>query len=124
SDHGYHIGDFGLWCKSTNFEAATRVPLIFSGPGIIKNTKTEAITELLDLYPTLVDLAGLKIPDSVKGKSLKPILHGEEGEDREDWALSQFVRPYAAVNQDMPKIMGYSIRTKTYRFTEWRTFPE
>src|SRR5690554_6400166 len=53
SDHGFHLGDFGLWGKTTNFEAAARVPLIISGPGIVEGVSSEAIVELLDIYPTL-----------------------------------------------------------------------
>lgn len=123
SDHGYHLGDFGLWCKSTNFEAATRVALLFSGGPIVRNRKENAIVELLDVYPTLVDLAGFPVPDYVQGNSIKPMLLGQEM-DKDPVALSQFVRPYAAINQQDPQIMGYSIRTPDYRFIEWRKFPE
>ena len=71
SDHGYHLGEHGHWQKQTLFEDATRVPLIFSGPGILKNQPAvEAPVELVDLYPTLMDMVELQTPKFVSGKSL------------------------------------------------------
>jgi iduronate 2-sulfatase len=123
SDHGYHTGDFGLWCKATNFEAATRVPLIFSGPGISKGLESSSVVELLDIYPTLAELSGYPIPDGVSGTSLYPILKNQKYKAN-GIALSQFVRPYSAIRSREPKIMGYSVRTPEYRYTEWRSFPD
>lgn len=123
SDHGYHIGDFGLWCKATNFEAATRVPLIFSGPGIPKGLVESSIVELIDIYPNLVELAGFEQPATIAGKSSPSILKNKNG-IANDYAISQFVRPYSAIGSRNPEIMGYSIRTQKYRYTEWRSFPD
>lgn len=123
SDHGFHIGDFGLWCKATNFEAATRVPLIFSGPGIAKGQINASIVELIDLYPTLVEWAGFQASPTLAGKSLSAQLTQPIAKDN-DPALSQFVRPYSAINSRSPTIMGYSLRTNQYRYTEWRSFPD
>lgn len=123
ADHGYHIGDFGLWCKATNFETATRVPLIFSGPGVSQNMVNPSMVELIDVYPTLVDLADFQVPVSISGKSLCSSLKNQKCKTN-DFALSQFVRPYGAINSREPKIMGYSVRTPEYRYTEWRSFPD
>lgn len=123
SDHGYHLGEQGLWCKSTNFENAVRVPLIISTPGMkTKGTHTKALVELVDVYPTLVDLCGFSIPGDLDGKSLKPVLDNPAVTVK-SFALSQFVRPYDALFNDADiKVMGYSLRVEDYRYTEWRTF--
>lgn len=109
SDHGYLLGEYGLWCKHTNFEVATRVPFIMSGPGIAKDSKSSAIVELIDLYPTLVDLCGLPIPSTLPGKSLKPVIEVPSAKHK-GFALSQYPRG---------NLMGYSIRNDRYRYTIW-----
>lgn len=73
SDHGYHLGEHTFWLKSNLHEDVTRVPLIISIPGM-KTRETDAIAELLDIYPTLADLTGISIPQTVQGESLVPIL--------------------------------------------------
>jgi iduronate 2-sulfatase len=73
SDHGYHLGEHTFWQKANLHEEATHVPLIVSVPGM-KPGKTDSITELIDLYPTLSELAGLPVPESVQGSSLVPML--------------------------------------------------
>ena len=124
SDHGFHLGDFGLWGKTTNYEASTRVPLIFSGPGIKEGLVNFSIVELIDMYPTLVDLANFDVPSVLGGKSLSPILKNIS-ENLEGYALSQIGRPYRdAVSSPKPGVIGYSIRTPEYRYTEWRSFPD
>ena len=76
SDHGYHLGEHGQWMKQTVFEAASRIPLIFTGPGVKAKGKASPRTvEMLDFYPTLADLCGLeKVPTNLHGKSLRPLL--------------------------------------------------
>jgi len=119
SDHGFHLGEKGLWAKSTNYELDTRVPLIISAPGKKKNVVSNGLVELVDLYPTLVELGGMKIPDSLEGTSLVPLLTKPE----QSWktaAFSQFPRPW--IYKDSPELMGYAMRTDHYRLIEWRDF--
>ncbi len=92
-DHGWHLGDMGIWGKATNYEIATRVPFIIWTPDMKQpGTSTNGIVELLDIYPTLCELAGLPSPDHCEGKSLVPLL---EDPDAEWWkpAVSQFPNP-------------------------------
>ena len=77
SDHGWHLGDMGIWGKATNYEIATRVPLLIWTPDMPKGSKgktTDALVELVDMYPTLADLVGFEIPKHVEGTSFKPLL--------------------------------------------------
>ncbi|MFC3196837.1 sulfatase [Parapedobacter deserti] len=119
-DHGYHLGEQALWCKSTNFELDVRVPLILSAPGMRSNGgSTDAMVESVDIYPTLSDLCGIQATTTLAGTSLRPLLDNP----RVDWghpAFSQFVRPYAAIhNSERATHMGYSVRVKGWRYTCW-----
>lgn len=107
-DHGWHLGDHDLWCKHTNFEQATKAPLLISAPGM-RAGKTSSLTEFVDIFPTLCDLSNLKIPESLDGKSLVPIMKDPDSSVKE-YAVSQF--PHEGK-------MGYSIRTTQYRLTWW-----
>ena len=109
-DHGWHLGDHSLWCKHSNFEVATRSPLIFSAPGQ-KNpgARTDALTEFVDIYPTLCDLCDLPIPEGLEGTSLFPVMK-DPNRVWKQAAFSQYPRG---------KVMGYSMRTDRYRYTEW-----
>lgn len=95
SDHGWHLGDMGIWGKATNYEIATRVPMIIWTPNMLKEeqgAKTKALVELIDLYPTLCELAGIPVPEHVEGTSFKPLLE----DPNKDWktaAFSQFPSP-------------------------------
>lgn len=109
-DHGWHLGDHGLWCKHTNFEQATHSPLIISAPGIDKNLKANTMAEFVDIYPTLCELTGLQVPEFTEGKSLKPALLNPETQVK-DFAISQYPRG--------DNRMGYSMRTQRYRLTLW-----
>ncbi|MCC6682006.1 MAG: sulfatase [Phycisphaeraceae bacterium] len=120
SDHGFHIGEHALWAKTSDFERDAHVPLIIRYPGMTTAGQTsDALVELLDMYPTLADLAGLQAPDTLEGKSLRPVLENPAAQVREA-ALTQHPRP--AYYTDKPEVMGYSIRTQRYRYTEWRKF--
>jgi len=112
-DHGYHLGDHTLWNKHSNFEQATRIPFIFSGPGIAKGKKIATPVELVDVFPTVFELANVNQSKQTDGKSLVPLLDDNEKTNlKVDFALSQYPRKNG-------KLMGYSIRTERYRYTEW-----
>ncbi|WPR71958.1 sulfatase [Flavobacterium sp. NG2] len=111
-DHGYHLGDHTLWNKHSNFEQATRIPFIFSGPGVAKNVKVNTPVELVDVFPTLFDLVNVKPSAQADGKSLVTLLDTNPKNDINPViALSQYPR-----QKDK---MGYSVRTERYRYTEW-----
>jgi len=114
SDHGYHLGEHGHWQKQTLFDNATRVPLIIAGPGIVKNKKIEdAPVELVDLYPTLMDLVQMKTPKFVRGKSLVSMLKNNHYSVRESALTELQVPTKNGVAQ------GYSIKTNRYRLSKW-----
>ncbi|SHJ11429.1 sulfatase [Pseudozobellia thermophila] len=95
SDHGWHLGDMGIWGKATNYEVATRVPLIVNSPNIPqknRGTKSNALVELVDLYPTLCDLAGLPKPEHLEGFSFSPLLHTPDREWKKA-VFSQYPNP-------------------------------
>ena len=99
-------------CSPTNFEEATRAPLIFCLPGQKqRGTKTSALAEFVDIYPTLCDAAGLPIPPGLAGQSLLPQLLDPAALGKPA-AFSQYPRRQA---------MGYSIRTDRWRYTQWGT---
>ncbi|NOR76375.1 MAG: sulfatase-like hydrolase/transferase, partial [Draconibacterium sp.] len=77
-DHGWHLGDHGLWCKHTNFEQAAKTPMIISAPGYPKGQVSYSMTELVDIFPTICDLSGLEIPEIIQGESLVPILKDQK----------------------------------------------
>lgn len=120
SDHGLHLGEHGLLRKTTVFEVDARVPMIIATPNHPENQRSQSLVELLDLYPTLTDLCGLKPPGQLEGESLVPILKNPSSKVKEV-ALTQTPRPNYPRGK-LPKIMGYSIRSGHFRYTEWREF--
>jgi len=111
-DHGYHLGDHTEWCKHSNFQQATRIPMIVVGQGVPKGKMIDTPVELLDLFPTIFELAGVKKPAQAEGKSLVPLFYDDtKNKITQDFAVSQYHR-----GKDKE---GYSIRTKRYRYTEW-----
>ncbi len=111
-DHGFHLGDHALWCKHSNFEQATRIPLMFAGPGVAAANSVAQPVELVDMFPTLFELAGVKIPAQADGKSLVPLMDDNVKTGvAQDYAVSQYQR--------RKNVMGYSVRTERYRYTEW-----
>lgn len=118
-DHGYHLGEQDLWCKSTNFELDARVPLIISLPGAKGSGKEcNAIVETLDIYPTLAGICGLTPQTKLSGVSLKPLLVNPDKKWK-NIAFNQFIRPYNALRNGKPTHMGYSVRTSDWRCTCW-----
>ena len=89
-DHGWHLGDHDLWGKHTNFQQATRSPLIIAAPGMLPG-KTNSITEHIDIFPSICNLAGLAVPSILQGKSLKPIMQNKKAVVK-DFAISQYPR--------------------------------
>lgn len=109
-DHGWHLGEQGLWCKHSNFEVATRTPLVIRVPKQkVPGGKATGLTELVDIYPTLCQLCNLPAPMGLEGLSLVPLLD-DPGRSWKKAAFSQYPRNRA---------MGYSMRTGRYRYTEW-----
>lgn len=109
SDHGYNLGEHGQWMKQSLFEKSARVPFIISAPGFAKGKASARTVELVDIYPTLAELCALPQPQGLAGKSLKPLLKNPKAA----WsrpAFSQVARG---------KIMGRSVRTERWRYTEW-----
>ena len=118
SDHGYHLGEHnGIWQKRTLFEQSARSPLIIRVPGAKGNgTACTRIVEFVDIYPTLTDLADLKSPSGLEGRSLKPLLQNPLAE----WngtAITQVLRP--ADKRLVKPVMGRSIRTARWRYSDW-----
>jgi len=118
-DHGWQLGDHGLWHKHTNFEQATRAPLLLSIPGkATAGSKCETPVEFVDIYPTLAEACRLPAPAGVDGKSLVRLVDNPaEAWDRV--AISQYPRPGGKVGAGGP-VMGYSIRDARWRLTVWR----
>jgi len=108
-DHGYQLGEHGLWAKQTLFEGATHVPLIVAGPGV-KPGVCAGLVEQVDIYPTLAGLAGLATPPTVQGRTLQPLLLKPSGKGREV-VFSTMMAPQG--------IMGHSVRTDRFRYIEW-----
>ena len=122
-DHGWHLGDHDMWGKHTNFEQATRSPLIFAGPGLKGGGLSKSLTEHLDVFPTICDLADIAIPTQLQGKSLKPVMQNNRTAVKE-FSISQYPRKLKGTEIKQlgytdGKLMGYSIRTERYRFTLW-----
>lgn len=105
-DHGWNLGEHGLWCKHCNFKTSLHAPLIISAPDIPKRKSVESLVEFIDIYPTIAELSGLPIPGTVKGKSLVPVLENPEAHHK-DFVISQFQK-------------GLTIKTEQYAYTEWR----
>ena len=114
SDHGYHLGEHGLWQKMSLFEESARVPLIIAAPGMSENggvAKTPV--GLIDLYPTLTELCNIDGPENLQGQNLAPILKDPTLPGR-GWALSQVRR-----GSNKKQTFGFTLRTPRWRYTEW-----
>ena len=108
-DHGWHLGDHGLWCKHSNFEQATRSPLIIATPdGKANHTSTP--TGFVDVFPTLCELSNIPTPIDLDGESLVPIMQAPLTNKRQ-FTVSQYPRGNS--------IMGYAVRSDRYRYVQW-----
>lgn len=113
ADHGWHLGEHGLWHKRSLFEQSARVPLIVMGPGAKANgQRSESLVELLDIYPTLCDLAGVPAPEKLQGSSLRGLLADPQAKVHE----AAFTEARRGANAEM---WGRSVRTSRWRYTEW-----
>ena len=107
SDHGFNLGEHGLWQKTMLWDESTRVPLVIYAPKAKGNgTASDRLVEMLDIFPTLADLAGLPVPEHVEGKSLEPLLAQPNAPGWNYPALSQVGN-------------GRSVRFGDWRYTEW-----
>jgi iduronate 2-sulfatase len=122
SDHGYHMGEHQLWQKTTLFENSARVPMLIAAPGFdaTRGRRSGAVAELIDIYPTLADLAGLAAPSQLMGASLRPQLENVNAPGRAA-ALTTFISNDRVHPRQprRPAAKSYSIRTERYRFTHW-----
>ena len=144
ADHGWQLGEHNHWCKHTNFEDATHVPFMIRVPGITdKGMRTKALVELIDIFPSITELAGLDVPPMcpeenskllacVEGTSIVPLLQNP----KQQWkkaAFSQFARPSVGMSvipnkppfskdEHGESVMGYSLRVDQYHFIEWYRF--
>ena len=122
-DHGFHLGEQGLWTKANNYELSTRVPLILSVPGQAKRgIRTNALVELVDVYPTLAAACQLPAPQGVEGINLQPLLK-QPARPWKQAVFSQYPRAREGNrHRGHGEIMGYAIRTSRYRYVEWRSW--
>lgn len=115
-DHGWKLGEHGMWCKHTQFQIDNHVPLLLKVPGQKHpGAKTNALVEFVDIYPSLCELAGIELPTHLQGKSFVPLLKNPERKWKEG-AIS--VWPLGRTNPEV-LVMGYAVETNRYRYTEW-----
>ncbi|HEX5220005.1 MAG TPA: sulfatase-like hydrolase/transferase [Verrucomicrobiae bacterium] len=118
-DHGWHLGDHGMWSKHSNYEEAAHIPVLIAAPGVTKpGTRTKALMETVDLYPTLAELAGLpkpEVPQALEGRSLVPVLKQPSAPGKEA-VFHVFPRNRRGDGQ----ILGRAVRTERYRLVEWK----
>ncbi|MHC4253510.1 MAG: sulfatase, partial [Planctomycetota bacterium] len=105
-DHGWNLNEHGLWCKHCNFDTSLHAPLIVSAPRVGKGVETRALTEFVDIYPSLCELAGLPLPEHLQGTSFVPLM---KDPDR-PWKRAIFSRYFR----------GESVRTDRHLYTEWK----
>ena len=124
-DHGYHLGDHGMWTKHTNYEQANRIPLLVVAPGVTHpQSSTRALVETVDIYPSLCQLAGLPQPTGpqpIDGKSFVSVLENPQSRFRE-FASHCFPRSRNRPGTGGQAVLGRAVRTDRYRLVEWNGF--
>jgi iduronate 2-sulfatase len=114
-DHGWHLGDHGMWCKHTNYEQATRIPVIVVAPGCGQGVRTKALIESVDLYPTLCELAGIQAPAERDGQSIVKTLHDISAPTK-----NYILHAYPRSSPQRGPMIGRAIRDSRYRLVEWK----
>jgi iduronate 2-sulfatase len=116
-DHGWHLGDHGMWCKHTNYEQALRIPLVVRAPGVSQaGGVSAALVETVDIYPSLCELAGLTPPAKLDGTSFVPMLKAPAEARGKEAVFHVFPRS----PRGMGEILGRGVRTERYRLVEWK----
>ena len=116
-DHGWHLGDHGMWCKHSNYEQATRIPVIVSAPGKAQGAASKSMIESVDIYPTLCELAGIDTPSLLDGKSFAGVLDKPSQSHRD-----HTIQVYPRSKQGVGQVLGRSIRTDRYRLVQWKAW--
>ncbi|MEZ4905355.1 MAG: sulfatase [Spirosomataceae bacterium] len=118
-DHGWKLGEHNAWCKQSNYEIDTRVPLIVSGKGVVARGKqSSSLVEFVDIFPSLCEAVGLPVPSFLQGNSFVPILKTPTKKTK-DTAFSQFLLGRFPRRADVPERMGYTVRSDRFRYVEW-----
>ena len=113
-DHGWHLGDHGMWSKHTNYEQATRIPLLVAAPGVTTGTRT-GLVETVDIYPTVCELMGIPIPAGLDGAV-------SSARCRTGLATkSHVIHVYPRTVSGKGSVLGRAIRTERFRLVEWKT---
>lgn len=116
-DHGWHLGDHGMWCKHTNYEQAARIPLLFCAPGVTPaGGRCRALAESVDIYPTLCELAGLPVPTGLDGASLVGALKQPATAKTKEAVFHVYPRS----PKGMGELIGRAVRTERHRLVEWK----
>jgi arylsulfatase A-like enzyme len=114
-DNGFHLGDHGgLWAKLSAFDASTRVPLLIAGAGVPSGRVISSPVELLDVYPTLVDLCAATAPVGLEGKSLVGLINGKETLRSPAFSMVFHYDPVRRID-----ILGRTVIAENWRYTEW-----
>jgi iduronate 2-sulfatase len=118
-DHGWHLGDHGQWCKHTNYEEAARIPFVVVAPGVARpGSRTTALVESVDLYPTLAELAGLPAPTTPRvldGRSFAATLRDPQAPTKE-----AVFHCYPRTRPGFGAVIGRAVRTARHRLVEWK----
>lgn len=114
-DHGWHLGDHGMWCKHTNYEQATRIPLLVIAPGAARSARAAGLVESVDVYPTLCELAGIQPPAELDGQSLVQTLRDPLQATKE-----YVLHAYPRSSPDRGPMIGRAVRNRRYRLVEWK----
>ncbi|MFO1064206.1 MAG: sulfatase-like hydrolase/transferase [Pirellulales bacterium] len=114
-DHGWHLGDHGMWCKHTNYEQATHIPVIIAAPKHLQDRRCSALIESVDIFPTLCELADLPVPKGPQGASFAKTLDSKDARTKE-----YVIHVYPRSAPGKGNVLGRAVRTERYRLVEWK----